>query len=101
MMASYATLINKADEDEKKIGEKRNPLSESLLGKQDEYIKFSEEDSGDTQTQNNQATAGGMGTKTKWFIVIVLSIVALSWGIWTAIGVFVLGVIMINVLSSK
>lgn len=38
-------------------------------------------------------------SKIKWTIVIVLSIIALSWGIWTAIGVFILGVIIISILS--
>ncbi len=40
------------------------------------------------------------GNKIKWAIVIVLSIIALSGGIWTAIGVFVLGTIIINTLSN-
>jgi|GEM_PF-3651433 len=36
----------------------------------------------------------------KWIIVIILSIVALSWGIWTAIGVFILGSIIIGIINS-
>lgn len=39
------------------------------------------------------------GGSMKWIIVIVLSVVALSWGIWTAIGVFVLGTIIINIMA--
>lgn len=37
--------------------------------------------------------------KIKWGIVIFLSIIALSWGVWTAIGVFILGAIIISTLS--
>ncbi len=36
----------------------------------------------------------------KWIIVIALSVIALSWGIWTAIGVFILGYIIICILAS-
>lgn len=36
----------------------------------------------------------------KWIIVIALSIIALSGGIWTAIGVFILGCIIIGVLNN-
>ena len=35
----------------------------------------------------------------KWIIVIILSIVALYWGIWTAIGVFILGSIIISIIK--
>lgn len=38
---------------------------------------------------------------SKWWIVLVLSIIALSWGIWTAIGVFIFGSIIINIISTK
>lgn len=36
---------------------------------------------------------------TKWIIVIVLALVALSRGVWTAIGVFILGAIIASVIS--
>ncbi len=35
----------------------------------------------------------------KWWIVVILSIVALVGGIWTAIGVFILGAIFVSLLS--
>ncbi len=35
----------------------------------------------------------------KWVIVIILSLIALYWGIWTAIGVFIFGLIVVLVLS--
>lgn len=35
----------------------------------------------------------------KWIAVVVLSIVAMYHGVWTAIGVFVLGCIIIFVLG--
>ena len=37
----------------------------------------------------------------KWIPIIVLTIIALSWGIWTAIGVFILGSIITNILSKQ
>ena len=39
--------------------------------------------------------------KWKWIIVIVLSIIALSGSVWTAIGVFILGIIIINLISKN
>lgn len=47
----------------------------------------------------NESAEKKNNSKMKWFIVIALSIIALSWGIWTAIGVFILGTIIISVLS--
>lgn len=91
-------LIGEADNAEKDIGEKRSIISEWLFGKAESYMDFLKENE-QKETPTNQS--GGMSKKTKWFIVIALSIVALSWGIWTAIGVFILGMIMINVLSNK
>lgn len=46
-----------------------------------------------------QTKFDGMSKKVKLLIVITLSIIALSWGVWTAIGVFILGVILIHILS--
>lgn len=100
-MAASAVLINKASEVENEITQKRDPLSEELFGKAESYINFPKENTSENASEKIQETKSGMGTKTKWFIVIALSIVALSWGIWTAIGVFILGTIMINVLSGK
>lgn len=37
--------------------------------------------------------------KNKWFLVAALSFIALYWGIWTAVGSFILGAIIINILS--
>lgn len=39
--------------------------------------------------------------KTRWAIVIVISIIALSGGVWMAIGAFILGAIIINTLVNK
>ncbi len=36
----------------------------------------------------------------KWITVIILSIIALSGGVWTAIGVFILGSIIIGIISN-
>lgn len=52
----------------------------------------------DTETEVVKSDTG-LG-KYKWLILIILSVVALSWGIWTAIGVFVLGAIMIGLIKS-
>ncbi len=98
LMSAVVVLINKANEDEELLAKKREPLSEELFGKSESYIKFPKEDS--TEEKNNQAqSSDDMGIKTKWFIVIALSIVALSGGIWTAIGVFILGAIIVSILS--
>ncbi|MDD4902825.1 MAG: hypothetical protein PHE24_06890 [Patescibacteria group bacterium] len=97
-MAAVAVLLNKANEEEEDLAKKRDPLSEELFGKPESYMEFPKENEASSKTTKiNQS--GGMSKKTKWFIVIALSVVALSWGIWTAIGVFVLGLIIINVLS--
>lgn len=40
-------------------------------------------------------------SKWKWVIVIILSIIALSGSVWTAIGVFILGTIIINLISKN
>lgn len=88
-------LVSEADTAEKEIEGKRSKISEGLFGKAETYMEFPKED----EAKEKPASGSGMGTKTKWFIVITLSIIALSWGIWTAIGVFVLGVIIINILS--
>lgn len=37
--------------------------------------------------------------KLKWLVIIILSVIALSLGVWTAIGIFILGAIIINLLS--
>lgn len=88
-------LVSQADAAEKEIEEKRSKISEELFGKAETYMEFPKEN----ETKEKPISSSGMGTKTKWFIVIALSVIALSWGIWTAIGVFILGVIIISVLS--
>lgn len=89
-------LVSQADASEKEIEEERSKISEELFGKAETYMEFQKEN----EAKEKPVLSGGMGTKTKWFIVITLSIVALSWGIWTSIGVFVLGFIIINVLKN-
>ena len=49
--------------------------------------------------QDHKTTAGKHNSM-KWVTVIILSIIALSWGIWTAIGVFILGSIIINIFKT-
>lgn len=39
--------------------------------------------------------------QTKWIIVIILTLIALTKGVWTAIGVFVLGLIIIAIIGKK
>ena len=67
---------------------------ESFLNK-DSSLFYSEDTS---ETENSYES--GMGSKTKWFILIVLCVIALYWGLWTAVGVFVLGVVAINLLRA-
>lgn len=52
-----------------------------------------------TSAQKDESNSDGKGGKMKWLIVITISVIALSWGIWTAIGVFILSSIIISVLS--
>ncbi len=93
-------LIGEADKAEKEIEVKKSPISEWLFGKAETYMDFPKSSESKEMEAKNQSEKG-MGKTMKWFIVIVLSIIALSWGIWSAIGVFILGVIIINVLSNK
>lgn len=96
-IASYGVLIGIASKKEDEISKERDPLSEHLLGKVNEYMKS--EDKGMLNKENQATVQEKIGKKMKWGIVITLSIIALSWGISTAIGVFILGMIIINVLS--
>jgi hypothetical protein len=92
-------LITEANDAENRISEEKTPLSEWLFGNSEEYMDFPK------QEEKTKTNEGGVttkkGNKTKWVVVIGLSIVALSWGIWTAIGVFILGLIIIGVISNK
>lgn len=62
---------------------------EKLLDKEDIFVAKKEEGKTPNNSLNNM----------KWIIVAVLSIIALSGGIWTAIGVFILGTIVINIIK--
>jgi hypothetical protein len=53
-----------------------------------------------TKVNNDRPQAKKMSIGVKWLIVIAISIIALSGGIWTAIGVFILGSIIIGVLAN-
>lgn len=88
-------LISQADVTEKEIEEKRSKISEELFGGAETYMEFQKEN----ETKEKSVSGSGMGLKTKWFIVITMSIIALSWGIWTAIGVFIFGAIILSILS--
>lgn len=90
-------LITESDKVEKEITEKRDKLAEGLFGKPETYMDFPKEKG---VTAPVQAVKKG-GNKMKWIIVIALTVVALYWGIWTAIGVFVLGIIIISILSGN
>jgi hypothetical protein len=99
-MIASVILFNKAHEEEDALAEKRNPLSEELFGKLDDYIKFEDNSIAKEDLKSTGQTSARSSSKTEWFIVTVLSIVALSWGVWTAIGVFILGTIIINTLTT-
>jgi hypothetical protein len=92
-MMTYATLMITSRSKNDEIEKERQPLTKELFGEIEEPQPTNKQE---PETQNQ---SGGMSKKVKWIIVIALSIIALSWGIWTAIGVFVLGVIIINILS--
>ncbi len=88
-------LVSQADAAEKEIEGKKSKISEDLFGKAETYMELPKEH----ETKEKSVSSSRMGTKTKWLIVIALSVIALYWGIWTAIGVFILGVIIISLLS--
>jgi len=90
-------LTTEADKAEKEIEEERSKISEELFGKAESYVEFLNGNKSKETVAENKSV--GMSKKIKWLIVIVLSIVALSGGIWTAIGVFILGTIIISILS--
>lgn len=92
-MVTYATLMITSSSKNDEIEKVRQPLTKELFGEIEEPQPINKQRS-ETQNQSD-----GMSKKVKWSIVITLSIIALSWGIWTAIGVFILGIIIINVLS--
>lgn len=50
--------------------------------------------------EDEVASNGKSGDKWKWIVLVILSIVALSSGIWTAIGVFVFGLIVISLFRN-
>ena len=50
---------------------------------------------------DKQKEDGKSSGNFRWWIVLILSIIALSWSVWTAIGVFILGNIIISTVSSK
>lgn len=62
----------------------------SLLNKK-ETVSGKKEPAPETSQKN--------GSGWKWWVIIGLTIVAFSWGIWTAIGVFVLSAIIVGVLN--
>ncbi len=78
------------------ISEHEFRYSEELVGYIEKVL-----DNKHTTKSSNVGVGKKSGSKMKWVIVFALSIIALSWGIWTAIGVFVLGVIIINTLSKN
>lgn len=92
-----AKLTREAVSGENKIYEERTKVSEWLFGKEEEYMDFLNNQEIEQTPDINQPRE--RNNSWKWGVVIVLSIIALSGGIWTAIGVFILGVIIINILS--
>lgn len=88
---------NEANKIEEELGEKRLKLAEKLFGKAEDYMGLSKDKKDTAQTVPVSKSGNGI----KWIVVIVLSIIALSGGVWTAIGVFVLGAIIISILSGK
>lgn len=97
-MSAVIVLVNKASEEENELSPKRDAFSEELFGKTESYLNLPEEESIESIPSKKQDISS-LNTKTKWLIVVALTIVALSWGIWTAIGVFILGIIIIGILN--
>lgn len=89
-------LTKASDDGETDISGRRNRLSEELFGKQDDYFRVPESSK---ETDTSTATHGTITSKMQWFIVIALTLIAFNWGVWSAIGVFILGAILLNVLG--
>lgn len=100
----YIETLNESifkDASQKYVG-----ISEYEFRNSDEIINYLEKvlDNKHLTTDSANAEASSVMLKTsnnksKWLVIIILSIIALSLGVWTAIGVFVLGAIIINLLS--
>jgi len=92
-------LTSEANDAEKKVSKERTELSQWLFGKEEEYMDFLKDNPATENSSEIKSTK--KSNKMKWVIVTILSIIALSGGIWTAIGVFILGIIIINILYKE
>lgn len=54
-----------------------------------------------SKTEAGESTIASGRNGGKWALIIILAIIALSWGIWTAIGVFFFGSIIMGLLSKQ
>lgn len=92
-------LINESSDKETEINKEREEISERLFGKPEDYMDFLKQE--EKEKVNETGATTKKSNKTKWIVVIALSIIALSWGIWTAIGVFILGSIIISIIGKS
>jgi hypothetical protein len=97
----HEPLFNPASDQYSGISEDEFSESSKILKSTDLFLSRKDEVSPikKDQSVNQPPTSKKTGAAMKWVIVIVLSVIALSWGVWTAIGVFILGAIIISVLS--
>lgn len=101
---NYIETLNESifkDTSQKYVG-----ISDYEFRNSDEIINYLEKvlDNKHLTTDGANAEASSVihktsNNKSKWLVIIILSIIALSLGVWTAIGVFILGAIIINLLS--
>lgn len=89
-------LTKEFDEIEQELSDKQYGMAESLFGSPSEYMDILK----DKEGSGCEDVIEG-GSKGRWVIVGILSVIALSGGIWTAIGVFVLGFIILSIINSK
>ena len=95
-------LASDADKEERSIAANKPRVAEELFGELESYLDIpSNGSSSNTLTEGSHTPDVVKSSMTgKWLVVIVLTIIALSGGIWTAIGVFLLGSIVINIVKS-
>ncbi len=93
------SLIKQANEEINEISDKKTALSEWLFGKPESYMEIMKNVTPSNNTDENLPKSSSK--KIKWLVLFILTCIALFGGVWTAIGVFVLGFIAIGLLSGE
>lgn len=117
-IASEDDLKNMPEKEANKLVTRRDAIYQKLFDENSsEYVGITEDEFRSSQSrlklldlflnqkpqyqQKKMMSYTKKGGGRRWLIVIALAIIALAWGIWTSIGVFILGAIIINLLTPK